>query len=175
VRAALLVLAALAACGPTPPPVGGPGDTPFVDAGATAPRPTSGCLRERGCPETPAIDTCRGRMAARPVAELVAGADKLAGTAVVAGGVLVTTAPGCTRKYCGKGGCCNRCTASVALADDERAQGPVLLLEGIACNGDDSRVCCDVPAGEGVGVVATGTLTQAGSGWQLTGVTLCAP
>jgi hypothetical protein len=47
-----------------------------------------------------------------------------------------------------------------------------LLLENMVCHGDDSRLCCGVPA-YGQPVVATGRLRERDGTWSLHEPTLC--
>ena len=78
--------------------------------------------------------------------------------------------------------CCEVVRASalvvsgVALPSEPRRRG--IELERLGCTGDESRVCCDVPA-HGQNVVAAGRLAKSGLPspfgirWSLTEVTLC--
>jgi hypothetical protein len=71
--------------------------------------------------------------------------------------------------------CCNGCGIGVVVGDPSHA----IKLDGLGCHGDESRLCCDVPA-FGQSVVAAGTLSRtihpdssAGVTWSLGEVSLC--
>jgi hypothetical protein len=89
----------------------------------------------------------------------------------------------CTMMFCANS-CCNRCGASLALADaaalaetdSARRDAKILGVGGpqLSCGGDESLVCCDVET-TGQTVVAQGTLQRNGSGWMLANSQLCLP
>jgi len=69
--------------------------------------------------------------------------------------------------------CCRHLRAPVLVG----GAGGALAIEGLACSGDESRVCCNAPA-YGQTVIATGRLVreeagQTTGGWRLVNVTVC--
>jgi hypothetical protein len=48
----------------------------------------------------------------------------------------------------------------------------VALIDGASCKGDDSRLCCDLPA-YGQFVIVVGRLKRTGGWWSLADATIC--
>jgi hypothetical protein len=72
-------------------------------------------------------------------------------------------------------GCCNTCDGNVVL--DDRANPRVSLwldAADLACQGDESQVCCGVDA-QGRVVIARGSVYANGTSVSLWGVSLCVP
>jgi hypothetical protein len=73
---------------------------------------------------------------------------------------------------CAPGACCNKLEMQLVLVGEPSGSLP---LRGFTCSGDDSVLCCSVPA-EGQAVVAKGRLQKQPadtSKWQLSDPTLC--
>jgi hypothetical protein len=132
----------------------------------------------------PALPACAAGVVAEPWSKLEADARRLGGKAVTVSGPLTLgtrvrgrgwrPGPGhggvATRVRCKAGECCRKDPRPVEIGGG----GDGLQLPSLECRGDDSRVCCPVPA-FGQTVVATGTLTQLRSGrWTLASPRLCA-
>jgi hypothetical protein len=159
-----------------------PHDVRSAPATATAPV-RGGCRSATGCGPTRALPKCTAAVIAA-VAELpvvVAGAGGLQGKQVTVRGPLRRLNSICTMMFCANS-CCNRCGASLALADAAalaetdavRRDAMILGIGGpqLSCSGDESLVCCDVET-TGQTVVAQGTLQRNGSGWMLADSQLC--
>jgi hypothetical protein len=143
------------------------------------------CGIHSGCPQpTPALPACAARTAAVPWSKLEAGAKLLGGKVVTVSGPLTLGTIVRGRGFraadkqpsgalisvpCRAGECCRHLPRPVEIGGGRDG----LKLQSLECRGDDSRVCCPVPA-FGQTVVATGTLAQLRSGrWMLTGPQLC--
>jgi len=137
----------------------------------------SGCLVHRACDvRAPDPPRCPAGLPVRDWTEALAAASQPEQRVNVRGrlghGPLAGALGLCSEQ--GGRGCCNRVSAPVWLD-----QGTPLLLEGFACDGDDSLVCCNAPA-YGQALVASGRLSRARPGealpsaWVLRDVTLCA-
>ena len=136
---------------PTPPAQPAPAPATPVE-----PPAKNTCIARTGCPAAKQpIETCAGRMAARPFGEIFAGAKGLVGKEVIVAASLAKGPTRCTRMFCGEGSCCNRCSANAVLVDDpdapKKVTGTIALNDPaaanrFACPGDDSAVCCSVPA-----------------------------
>jgi hypothetical protein len=172
---------------PTPPIIAaslGPAavlDAPPPSGTAWAPS----CAIHSGCAQpTLALPACAANLAAEPWSKVRAEAGRLAGKVVTVSGPLTLgrLARGrgwkpddrphngvLVRVRCKEGECCRQDPRPVELADGRDG----LQLPSLECRGDDSRVCCPVPA-FGQTVVATGTLKQVWSGrWTLVNPRLC--
>lgn len=141
-------------------------DGPAVD-GAPAPGGTwpTGCAIGDGCPPQAAPPRCPadvvGRAARWPVAQ-PAGGD-----AVIRGPLLVQATEG---EALSEQRCAPAEPLPIVLGNDKSP----LLVEGLACRGDESRRCCAAPA-FGQEVVARGRLVASGSRWILRNPQLCTP
>lgn len=154
-------------------------EPPLSDAGAaiSAEAWNPSCLIHRGCPrESRALPSCPAGKVAPAWRELQVEAAALNGKTIDVSGPL-GLAPAEARANsgpCAKGVCCHTLRLRLALDGTPLS----LPLQGLSCSGDDSKLCCAVPA-EGQTVIAHGRLvkTQAPSGvqWQLEGVSLCTP
>lgn len=87
---------------------------------------------------------------------------------------LAPAAPSANSGPCARGVCCHTLRLRLALDGTPLS----LPLQGFGCSGDDSKLCCAVPA-EGQTVIAHGRLVKtklsSGPPWQLEGVSLCVP
>lgn len=133
------------------------------------------CVRHRGCTrkERPLTPCETGRTAAS-WSDLQRSAEGLVGKTVdVSGALGLAPARASTRAACAPGSCCNALRLAVTLDGSPMA----LPLQGLACIGDDSQLCCSVPA-DGQLAIARGRLARAsGTGvakFRLEGVSLCA-
>lgn len=75
------------------------------------------------------------------------------------GGPMISTKVDCPPNHC-----CNNFGATVTIG--------ALVLEQAGCVGDDSAVCCSVPA-FGENVIATGVVKRIDSEWTLVSPVLC--
>ena len=132
------------------------------------------CRIQKGClPEPQTIPTCDAHVAQRPWVDLVTEGDALLGKEVAVSGtiglsLLKKTGSG----VCAKGACCHTLEMQIVLVGEPTGSLP---LHGLGCSGDDSALCCSVPA-EGQSVVARGRLQKVATGaskWQLDDPTLC--
>jgi hypothetical protein len=155
-------------------PEGVAAGSPVVDF----PAPTGGwpeaCLIHRACDDVPPpIDPCDGKSAAPPSwAELEPRAPSLVGTTVSVRGALLV---GPRDMYsCPTGSpCCSVARARrIALDAWDRDGEDLLVLGNLRCVGDDSRLCCKVPA-YGQLVRAIGALKTAPGGYVLEKPALC--
>jgi hypothetical protein len=150
------------------------------DAATAAPPPPKNwkpsCLVHRGCPtKEQALPTCeKGKLAPR-WSELQFQAEALVGKTVDVTGVLgvaPTPSTGNLSQKCAPDSCCHSFRMAMTL-DGEPTSLP---LVGMSCAGDDSKLCCSVPANAQT-TIAHGRLVKAkGTGaakWQLEGATLC--
>ena len=133
------------------------------------------CLAKRGCPtKQKALPECEPGKQSLQWIVAQAEADSLVGKVVDLNGVLgltPTRAP--TKNKCPPDTCCHSLGFGITLDGTPLA----LPLEGYACTGDDSKLCCTVPTDD-QRVIAHGRLTKAASGgvakWQLEEASLCA-
>jgi len=119
------------------------------------------CLVHRACSQLPpALPTCDARAGVAAWTDLLARASGLLGTRIVVRGRLAVGRS--HREPCSwNATCCpNTSRAVVVGATDLDADG-LLKLENLECRGDDSRLCCNVPA-YGQQVRVEGTLERAG-------------
>jgi len=151
------------------------------DAAEVAPPPPPknwkpGCLVHRACTmkEEPLPICEKGRTAPR-WSELQFQAEPLAGKTVDVKGVLgiaPTSSTGDLSKKCAPDACCHTLRMGMTL-DGEPTSLP---LVGISCAGDDSKLCCSVPANSQTAIAHGRLVKLPGTGpakWQLTDVTLC--
>jgi len=136
--------------------------------------PRDDCVSRRGCTLAPSkIPSCPGHVRARPWSEVLC--TSRSGQVVQVRGVLGVSGVFSTMMGCEPGSCCNQTSASVVLVGGHE----ILMLSGLYCLGDDSRVCCTAPA-YGQTVIATGRLDRVTTGlaaghWLLVEPTLCQP
>ncbi|MET0792707.1 MAG: hypothetical protein ABW061_14395 [Polyangiaceae bacterium] len=136
------------------------------------------CLMHRACPfKEQAVPTCETGKGAARWSELQLQADSLLGKTVdVKGGLGLAPIQGTSNQTtkCAADSCCHALRMAITIDGDPIA----LPLVGLSCAGDDSKLCCSVPA-NGQTVIAHGRLAKApGKGlskWQLEDVTLCEP
>jgi hypothetical protein len=133
------------------------------------------CLASRGCPtKTAAIPSCVPGTKVPGWSETFNDANKLVGKTIEVSGSLGLTGSNPVGKACAPNECCHTLRFGMLLESAPEA----LLLPGLSCTGDDSELCCSVPA-ESQKVVARGTLQHAtGAGivkWQLGSASLCTP
>jgi hypothetical protein len=150
------------------------------DAGAPPAAPpkhwNASCLVHRACPvkERP-IPTCEKDKAAPSWSVLQISADSQIGKTVEVKGELgIAPVQANSNSKCAPDTCCHALRMAITL--DGRPLG--LPLAGLGCSGDDSKLCCNVPA-NGQSVIAHGRLAKAPAGgvakWQLEDVSLCEP
>jgi hypothetical protein len=132
------------------------------------------CKIQHACtPETPELAVCDARVTQRPWVDVVSEGDALLGKQVEVTGTLglsliKKTGP----TACAPGACCHTLDMQIVLVGEPTGSLP---LRGLTCSGDDSTLCCSVPA-DGQAVVAKGRLrkrTDGVSKWQLDEPTLC--
>jgi hypothetical protein len=161
------------------------GETAVVRIGGASSWEDAGCLARRGCtlaaaplPRCPGTGAAAGAGSVPLWSEVLPRAQALSGKTVrlrgpLAVGPISTTLMGCQTAR-GKPACCNSARAPVRIGGAPQPLG----LQGFACSGDDSQVCCNVPA-YGQEVVASGTLTPVRAlvewepRWVLTEAKLC--
>jgi len=160
-----------------------------VDAMPGGDAATAGtCLAKTGCRAVPALPACPSGLVTKTLAEVVTRGGNLLGKDVAVRGPLRYTQPTCTDAICRLGECCNHCRAKLVLSEHDGVSAftgaaDAILLDNIGavdrfiCGGDDSAVCCVVPAA-GADVVAQGSRHPAGVAaqsrtWALWGTTLC--
>jgi hypothetical protein len=132
------------------------------------------CRIQRACaPETKAIPTCDAQVPQRPWVDAVTEGNALLGKEVAVSGTLGLSLIKKTGSgTCAPGACCHTLDMQIVLVGEPTGSLP---LRGLTCSGDDSALCCSVPA-EGQAVVAKGRLQKAagsGSQWQLSEPSLC--
>ena len=132
------------------------------------------CKIQRACvPETQQLPICDRQVPQRPWIDVVTEGDVLLDKEVAVSGTLGLSLIKKTGSgACAPGACCHTLDMQIVLVGEPTGS---LLLHGLTCSGDDSTLCCSVPA-EGQAVVARGRLQKAriGSKWQLSDPTLCA-
>ncbi|HKO54011.1 MAG TPA: hypothetical protein VJV79_40160 [Polyangiaceae bacterium] len=131
------------------------------------------CKIQTACaPETQPIPTCDAQVPQRPWVDVVTEGDAVLDKEVVVSGTLGLSLIKKTGSgTCAPGACCHTLAMQIVLVGEPNGSLP---LRGLTCSGDDSVLCCSVPA-EGQAVVARGRLQKAGAGkWQLSEPTLCA-
>jgi len=151
-----------------------------LDAPRPQPKPRdkkdwqANCKIQRACtPEPKDIPTCEAHVPQRPWVDVISEGDAVLGKAVEVSGTLglsliKKTGPA----KCAPGACCHALEMQLVLVGEPSGSLPLL---GLTCSGDDSTLCCSVPA-EGQAVVARGRLekgTGGGGKWQLREPTLC--
>jgi hypothetical protein len=134
------------------------------------------CQVHRKCAKEPAaIPNCEPGIVAEEWGQLEYTADKHVGQMVVVEGPLALTPaspPGAAK--CAPGECCHALHMNVVL--DGRPDA--VALPGFTCRGDDSAMCCDVPAnGQVVNVRGKVQKAPPGSGlkFQLANASFCTP
>ena len=132
------------------------------------------CKIQRPCvPETKQLPSCDAGVTQRPWVDVVTEGDAVVGKEVEVSGTLGLSLSKKTGSgACAPGACCHALEMQIVLVGEPTGS---LMLHGLTCSGDDSTLCCSVPA-EGQAVVARGRLQKVSAGaskWQLTGPTLC--
>jgi hypothetical protein len=132
------------------------------------------CLIQHACAPAPQqIPTCAAQVPERPWVDVVTEGDALAGKEVaVSGTVGLSLIKKTGSGTCQPGACCRTLEMQIVLVGEPQGSLP---LRGLTCVGDDSAVCCSVPA-DGQAVVARGRLQKSaigGSKWQLSEPRLC--
>jgi len=132
------------------------------------------CKIQKGCEPGPQeIPTCEAQVPQRPWVDVVTEGDVLLGKEVVVSGTLGLSLIKKTGSgTCAPGACCHTLDMQIVLIGEPTGSLP---LRGLTCSGDDSVLCCKVPA-DGQAVVARGRLRKASAGvskWQLDEPTLC--
>jgi hypothetical protein len=133
------------------------------------------CQANRKCSKEPAaIPACPPGVIAEEWGQLEFDADKHLGQPVaVQGALALTPARPASTKKCATGECCHSLAMNVVLDGRPDAVG----LPGQTCTGDDSALCCTLPAGQTV--IANGKVEKApaatGLKYQLSDATFCTP
>lgn len=132
------------------------------------------CMIQRACaPETKEIPICEAQVQQRPWVDVVTEGDRLLGKEVWVSGTLGLSLIKQTGSgACAPGACCHTLEMQIVLVGEPTGSLP---LRGLTCSGDDSTLCCSVPA-DGQAVVARGVLQKGPGGaskWQLSEPTLC--
>lgn len=132
------------------------------------------CKIQKACvPEAKEIPTCNPHVTQRPWVDVVTEGDAVIGKEVDASGTLGLSLIKKTGSgECAPGACCHTLDMQIVLVGEPTGS---LLLRGLTCSGDDSALCCSVPA-EGQSVVAHGRLRKIDTGvsrWQLEDPSLC--
>jgi hypothetical protein len=129
----------------------------------------AGCAINDGCPQQAALPPCPAGLAsgAATWSSLVKRAAESSGRQVVARGPLLVQAshdvPAPPAQHCAPAD-----PLPIVIGKDANP----LLVDGLACSGDESRRCCAAPA-FGQDVVARGQLATSGSRWILRNPQLC--
>jgi len=132
------------------------------------------CRIQKKClPEPQAIPACDANVPQRPWVDVVSEGEALLGKEVAVSGtiglsLLKKTGSGA----CPPGACCHTLEMQIVLVGEPAGSLP---LNGLVCSGDDSALCCSVPA-EGESVVARGRLQKGAPGvskWRLNDPQLC--
>ncbi len=131
------------------------------------------CQVHRKCAEPPPLPDCKSTVIAHEWGELEYDADKAAGQIIeVEGPLALSPVHPAGKQKCAPGVCCHTLDMNIVLDGRPNA----LALPGFTCHGDDSSLCCKVPA-NGQMVTAKGKLQKAPPGsplkWQLTQATFC--
>lgn len=148
------------------------------------------CMLGRGCPApTRAIPACPSNVSAPPLSALIAADPKPIGQLVTITGPLNLGATSLRKPSCRevdlktgeeldvRSCCANSNFTPVIVGEPGSELGASVVLEGLACDGDESRACCNVAA-RGQTVVATGVLAAQESlvsPWKLTNAQVCEP
>jgi hypothetical protein len=132
------------------------------------------CKIQKGCEPGPQeLPICEAEVPQRPWVDVVTEGDVLVGKEVVVSGTLGLSLIKKTGSgTCAPGVCCHTLDMQIVLIGEPTGSLP---LRGLTCSGDDSTLCCKVPA-DGQAVVARGLLRKAPAGvskWQLDKPTLC--
>jgi len=132
------------------------------------------CKIQKGCsPEPKLLATCDASVSQRPWVDVVTQADVFLGKEVSASGTVGLTLIKKTGSgACTPGTCCHTLEMQIVLVGEPAGSLP---LVGLTCSGDDSAMCCAVPA-DGQAVVARGILKKAPGApgkWQLEKPELC--
>jgi hypothetical protein len=151
---------------------------PVVDSGGRA---DDDCQVQRPCLRPfRSLSACRPGEHAPPWSDVVREGEPLRGRSIRVAGRLFVGAGSGTGAGCGRLGpttadlppiCCNSSFFPLVVVSEGRA----LRVDGLDCDGDESRACCNLAA-SGEQVIATGTLDQEDhgpSGWVLRGPDLC--
>lgn len=132
------------------------------------------CQANRDCKATPLVlSSCEGPRLKFNWSDVQHDAPAMLGTEISAmGNVGVTPTKAPKPGKCEPGECCH--SLSFAMVVDGTPSA--LLLKGFGCAGDDSKLCCTVPA-DGQEVIAKGRLEKAPKGsaaaYQLADAKLC--
>lgn len=121
------------------------------------------CRVRRKCPPVEPLKRCIRPMAAVDAFHL--GEVREGDRVVVRGPLWIGGTRSTTAAICAPNECCNVVDASVAV-------GALILGEEPRCFGDNSGVCCSVPA-FGQNVIATGVIRPIFSRWTLVSPNLC--
>jgi len=132
------------------------------------------CKIQRPCvPETKNLPSCEAHVAQRPWVDVVSEGEAVLGKEVEVSGTLGLSLIKKTGSgACAPGACCHTLDMQLVLVGEPNGSLP---LRGLTCSGDDSTLCCSVPA-DGQAVVARGRLRKLDAGaskWQLDDPTLC--
>jgi hypothetical protein len=132
------------------------------------------CKIQRPCvPEAKDLPSCEANVTQRPWVDVVSEGDAVLGKEVEVSGTLGLSLLKKTGSgECAPGACCHTLDMQLVLVGEPNGSLP---LRGLTCSGDDSVLCCSVPA-DGQAVVARGRLRKPGAGtkqWQLEDPTLC--
>jgi len=132
------------------------------------------CKIQRACaPEPKDIPTCDAHVSQRPWIDVVTEGDAIIGKEVEVSGTLgLSLIKKTGTGECAPGACCHSLEMQIVLVGEPTGSLP---LHGLTCSGDDSTLCCSVPA-DGQAVVARGRLRKLSAGvskWQLEEPTLC--
>lgn len=132
------------------------------------------CKIQQPCaPETKSIPSCDAQVSLRPWVDVVSEGNAVVGKEVEVSGTLGLSLLKKTGSgECAPGACCHTLEMQIVLVGEPSGSLP---LRGLTCSGDDSTLCCSVPA-EGQAVVARGRLHQVAAGlskWQLDDPKLC--
>jgi len=132
------------------------------------------CKIQKGCsPEPKILPACDADLMQRPWVDVVSQADVFLGKEVAASGTIgLSLIKKTGAGACKPGTCCHTLEMQIVLVGEPAGSLPLI---GLTCSGDDSTMCCAVPA-DGQAVVARGTLKKAPGGpgkWQLEKPDLC--